>query len=249
VDLKTMRLALLASCLLAAALAGAAPRPTAKKGDPMAADTWRAAAAATEGKAVKTNALEVAEPGLVSGDAPAAAVKILSGNDKDEAGGEVIVLMPPDRFQDFVANFSQRQLGSNRGGFGALSKAKTVAGTFATIKGEGALLYGLDAKEAKALAKPSEILAAQLQLSKDGAKPTKPGWTAKEFNVAKVGAAGAPETAREWERLQGLLAAQTQAAKQPRWKSKELIDALKAGSPRLTVDDPAAKVEWTLVWK
>jgi len=94
------------------------------------------------------------------------------------------VLMPLDRFQDFVANFSQRQLGSNRGGFGALSKAKTVSGTFVTIKGEGALLFGLDAKEAKALGKPSDIL-----------------------------------------------------------------DALKAGSPRLTVDDPIAKVEWTLLWK
>ncbi len=244
-----MRCILLSLGLCAASLAVAAPRPTAKKGDAMAADSWRAAASSFEGKAVKTNSLEVAEPGLVSGDAPVAAVKILSGNDKDETGGEIIVLMPTDRFQDFVANFSQRQLGANRGGFGALSKAKACAGIFVTIKGEGALLYGLDPKDAKALGKPSEILAAQLQLAKDGVQPTKPGWTAKEFNVAKVGAAGAPETAREWERLQGLLATQTQAAKQPRWKSKELLDALKAGTPRLTVDDPAAKVEWTLLWK
>ena len=244
-----MRTIFLLCALCAALTVGAAPRPSAKKGDPMAADSWRAAAASFEGKAVKTNALEVGEPGLVSGDAPAAAVKILSGNDKDETGGELIVLMPPDRFQDFVANFSQRQLGSNRGGFGALSKAKTVNGTFVTIKGEGTLLFGLDPKDAKALPKASELLAAQLQLAKDGVKATKPGWTAKEFNVAKVGAAGAPETAREWERLQGLLAAQTLAAKQPRWKSKELLDAIKSGSTRLTVDDPAAKVEWTLVWK
>jgi hypothetical protein len=220
-----MRTALLALALFAASLAAAAPRPTAKKGDAMAADSWRATATTFEGKAVKTGVLDLTEPGLVSGDALVAAVKILSGNDKDETGGEVIVLMPLDRFQDFVANFSQRQLGSKRGGFGALSKAKTVSGTFVTIKGEGALLFGLDAKEAKALGKPSE------------------------FNVAKVGAAGAPETAREWERLQGLLAAQTLAAKQPRWKSKELLDALKAGTPRFTVEDPAAKVEWTLLWK
>jgi hypothetical protein len=244
-----MRFALLAFAVFTASLAVAAPRPTAKKGDAMAADSWRAAGTTFEGKSVKTGVLGLSNPGLVSGDAPAAAVKIVSGNDKDETGGEVIVLMPLDRFQDFVANFSQRQLGSNRGGFGALSKAKTVNGTFVTIKGEGALLFGLDAKEAKALGKPSDILAAQLQLAKDGVQATKPGWTAQEFNVAKVGTAGAPETAREWERLQGLLAAQTQAAKQPRWKSKELLDALKAGSPRLTVDDPIAKVEWTLLWK
>ena len=244
-----MRTALLALALFAASLAAAAPRPTAKKGDAMAADSWRATATTFEGKAVKTGVLDLSEPGLVSGDALVAAVKILSGNDKDETGGEIIVLMPLDRFQDFVANFSQRQLGSKRGGFGALSKAKTVSGTFVTIKGEGALLFGLDAKQAKALGKPSEILATQLQLAKDGVKATKPGWTAQEFNVAKVGAAGAPETAREWERLQGLLAAQTLAAKQPRWKSKELLDALKAGTPRFTVEDPAAKVEWTLLWK
>lgn len=244
-----MRSTFLLCALVCALGADAAPRPAAKKGDAMAADTWRASAAAFEGKTVKTNALEVAEPGLVSGDALVAAVKIVSGNDKDETGGELIVLLPPDRFQDFVANFSQRQLGSNRAGFGALSKAKTVSGTFVTIKGEGALLFGLEPKDTKALPKPSEVLAAQLQLAKDGVQATKPGWTAKEFNVAKVGVAGAPETAREWERLQGLLAAQTLAAKQPRWKSKELLDALKGGSKRLTVDDPGAKVEWTLVWK
>jgi len=235
--------------LLLVAAALAALTPNARKGDPFAADTWRATPAQFEGKPVKTAVLGLEEPGLVASDAPVAAVRILSGNEKDEAGGAIIVLLPPAKFQDFVANFSARQLGSNRGGFGALSKAKTLNATFVTLKGEGTLLYGLDPKEAKALAKPSEILAAQLQLAKGGAQPTKPGWTAKEFNVAKVGAAGAPETAREWERLQGLLAAQTQAAKQPRWKPKELTDALKAGTPRLTVEDPTAKVEWTLVWK
>ena len=244
-----MHSALLALALFAASLAAAAPRPTAKKGDAMAADSWRATAPTFEGKTVKTGVLDLSEPGLVSGDTPVAAVKILSGNDKDETGGEIIVLMPLDRFQAFVANFSERQLGSNRGGFGALSKAKAVSGTFVTVKGEGTLLYGLEPKDAKALDKPSEILAAQLQLAKDGVKATRPGWTAQEFNVAKVGAAGAPETAREWERLQGLLATQTLAAKQPRWKSKELLDALKAGTPRFTVEDPAAKVEWTLLWK
>lgn len=241
-------LSTLLACSLAT-LASAANRPAAKKGDPLAADTWRATPTQFEGKAVKTNSLEVSEPGLVSGDAPVAAVKILTGNDKDEVGGEIIVLMPPAQFTEFVANFSQRQLGAKRSGFGALSMAKTVAGTYLTIKGEGALLYGLDAKEAKGLSKPSELFAAQLQLAKSGVTATKPGWTVKEFNVAKVGATGAPETAREWERLQGLLAAQTMAAKQPRWKSKELTDALKAGTPRLTVDDPTAKVEWTLLWK
>ena len=245
----TMRFLSILIALSVAILANAANRPVAKKGDPLAADTWRASPANFEGKAVKTHSLEVNEPGLVSGDAPVAAVKILTGNDKDEVGGEIIVLMPLAKFTDFVANFSQRQIGAKRSGFGALSIAKTVAGTYVTIKGEGALLYGLDPKETSGLSKPSELFAAQLQLAKAGVTATKPGWAAKEFNVAKVGATSAPETAREWERLQGLLAAQTFAAKQPRWKSKELTDALKAGTPRLTVDDPAAKVEWTLLWK
>ena len=46
---------------------------------------------------MKTNVLEVSEPGLVGGDAPAAAVRIETGNDKDETGGLIYVLMPPDR--------------------------------------------------------------------------------------------------------------------------------------------------------
>ncbi|GBL44118.1 hypothetical protein EMGBD4_16170 [Verrucomicrobiota bacterium] len=75
---------------------------------------------------------------------PAAAVRILTGNEKEEAGGAIIVLLPLEKFQAFVANFSSRQLGASRSGFGALSKAKVVAGTYGTVKGEGVLLYELD---------------------------------------------------------------------------------------------------------
>ena len=242
-----MRGVLLTLLVLTGPLASAAG-PTARKGDPMAADSWRAAPAAFEGKAVKTNVLDLAEPGLITGDAPAA-VKILSGNDKEETGGEIVVLMPPGRFQDFVANFSQRQTGRRRGNFGTVSKARQLNATFAMIKGEGVLLFGLDAKETKTLAKPSEILATQLRPTSKTAEAVKPGWTAKEFNVARIGAAGAPESTREWERLQGLLAAQNQAARQPRLKSKELLEAVRAGTQRVTIEDPAAKVAWTLVWK
>ncbi len=228
--------------LFAAALA--ALTPNARKGDPFAADTWRATPAAFEGKPVKTAVLGVEEPGLVAGDAPAAAVRILSGNEKDEGGGPIIVLMPPEKFQAFVANFSARQLGANRSGFGALSKAKLVAGTFATVKGEGALLYGLDPKAAKELAKPSELLAAQLRT----ADPTRPGWTRKEFNLAKLGALGAPETTREWERLQALLLAKAGKDKSQRRKAAELIAGAKAGEGT-RIEDEAAKVEWILVWR
>lgn len=228
--------------LFAAALA--ALTPNARKGDPFAADTWRAAPAQFEGKPVKTAVLGLEEPGLVASDAPVAAVRILSGNEKDEAGGAIIVLLPPAKFQAFVANFSARQLGSNRGGFGALSKAKVVAGTFVTVNGEGALLYELDAKVAKELAKPSELLAAQLRT----ADPTRPGWTRKEFNLAKLGALGAPETTREWERLQALLLAKAGKDKSQRRKASELIAAAKAGEPT-RIDDEAAKVEWVLVWR
>lgn len=230
--------------LLLVAAALAALTPNARKGDPFAADTWRAAPAAFEGKPVKTAVLGLEEPGLVASDAPVAAVRILSGNEKDEAGGAIIVLLPPAKFQAFVANFSARQLGSNRSGFGALSKAKVVAGTFVTVNGEGALLHELDAKVAKELAKPSELLAAQLQT----ADPTRPGWTRKEFNLAKLGALGAPETTREWERLQALLLAKAGKDKSQRRKASELIAAAKAGEPT-RIDDEAAKVEWIVVWR
>ena len=113
--------------LLAAMLA--ALTPNARKGDPCAAESWRAAPAQYEGKPVKTAVLGVEAPGLVTSDAPAAAVRILTGNEKEEAGGAIIVLLPLEKFQAFVANFSSRQLGANRSGFGALSKAKVVAAT------------------------------------------------------------------------------------------------------------------------
>lgn len=230
--------------LLLVAAALAALTPNARKGDPFAADTWRATPAAFEGKPVKTAVLGLEEPGLVASDAPAAAVRILSGNEKDEAGGAIIVLLPPEKFQAFVANFSARQLGSNRSGFGALSKAKVVAGTFVTVNGEGALLYELDAKAAKDLPKPSELLATQLKT----ADPTRPGWTRKEFNLAKLGTLGAPETPREWERLQALRLAKAGKDKSQRRKAAELIAAVKAGEPT-RIDDEAAKVEWVLVWR
>jgi hypothetical protein len=221
--------------------------PAARKSDPMTAEAWRAAAAAFEGKTVKTSVLDLAEAGLINGEEPAA-VKILTGNEKEEVGGEIIVLMPPARFQEFVATFSQRQTGPRRGNFGTVSKARVLNAVFVTLKGEGALLYGLDAKETKTLGKPSEILAAQLRPDRKPAEAAKPGWTTKEFNLARLGAAGAPESAREWERLQNLLSAQTQAARQPRWKNKELLEAVRGGT-RVTIEDPAAKVAWTLVWK
>ena len=112
------------------------------------------------------------------------------------------------------------------------------------MNGEGALLYELDAKVAKELAKPSELLAAQLRT----ADPTRPGWTRKEFNLAKLGALGAPETTREWERLQALLLAKAGKDKSQRRKASELIAAAKAGEPT-RIDDEAAKVEWVLVWR
>jgi hypothetical protein len=230
--------------LLLVAAALAALTPNARKGDPFAADTWRATPAQFEGKPVKTAVLGLEEPGLVASDAAVAAVRILSGNEKDEAGGAIIVLLPPAKFQAFVANFSARQLGSNRSGFGALSKAKVVAGTFVTVNGEGALLHELDAKAVKELAKPSELLAAQLRT----ADPTRPGWTRKEFNLAKLGTLGAPETTREWERLQALLLAKAGKDKSQRRKASELIAAAKAGEPT-RIDDEAAKVEWVLVWR
>ncbi|GDY18386.1 hypothetical protein LBMAG55_17090 [Verrucomicrobiota bacterium] len=232
--------------LLAAMLA--ALTPNARKGDPCAAESWRADPAQYEGKPVKTAVLGVEEPGLVTSDAPAAAVRILTGNEKEEAGGAIIVLLPLEKFQAFVANFSSRQLGANRSGFGALSKAKVVAGTYGTVKGEGVLLYELDPKTAKELGKPSEILATQLKTVNPATEPTRPGWTRQEFNLAKLSALGAPETTREWERLQALLLAKAGKDKSQRRKASELIAGAKTGEG-FKIEDETAKVEWTLVWR
>jgi hypothetical protein len=248
VDLKKL---FLLACLCVVATLGAASRPAAKKGDPMAADTWRASPTSFENKEVKTAVLEVVDFGVTTSDDPASAVRIQTGNSQDETGGSIIVLMPPEKFSDFIANFSSREMGGNRSGFGALSHAKTFSATYVTIQGEGVLVYNLDPKVAKTLSKPSVLLQNQLKAEKSAVATTtsaRPGWKQQEFNVAQIGKPGASETAREWDRLQGLLAQQTAKEKQPRWKTKELQDALKDGR-NVIVNDESAKVEWTLVWR
>jgi len=247
-DLKKL---LLLACFTVVATLSAATRPNAKKGDPMAADTWRATPSAWENKDVKTAVLEVLDFGVTTSDAPAAAVRIETGTSQDENGGVIIVLLPPERFSDFISNFSAREMGGNRSGFGSLSHAKTFTGTYVTVQGEGVVFYHLDPKVAAKLPKPSVLLQNQLKADKSNPTPAtaeRPGWKQKEFNVAQVGKPGAPETAREWDRLQGLLAQQTAKEKQPRWKTKELQETLQDGR-NIIVNDENAKVEWTLVWR
>jgi hypothetical protein len=90
-----------------------------------------------------------------------AAVRILSGNEKDEAAGPSSSCC---RRRSSVRSSRTSPPASSAPTAAASarsSKAKVVAGTFVTVNGEGALLYELDAKAAKELAKPSELLAAQ----------------------------------------------------------------------------------------
>ena len=71
---------------------------------------------------------------------------------------------------------------------------------------------------------------------------------AQRTAVEHRGTLGAPETTREWERLQALLLAKAGKDKSQRRKASELIAAAKAGEPT-RIDDEAAKVEWVLVWR
>lgn len=232
-------------CLLAA-LAAAKP---ARKGDPLAPDTWKASPAAFEGKKVRTAVLGLEEPGLVAGDATAAAVLIHGGNEQDETGGDIIVVIAPGSFQRFTETYSSRQIGGGRGGFGAVSKAKVAGGTFVRIQGEPALLVDLAPSEVAQLPKPSELLKAQAELARaDQLKPSRDGWQRKAFVLSRIDQRGSAETTRELQRLVDLANAQSAKDKSPRTSARELLAACKAGESRVVADEKA-KVEWLLTWK
>lgn len=161
-----MGLKIFFSCLMLSSVVLAANRPLAKKGDAMVADTWRANAKQFEAKAIKTAVLSIEPPGLVSSDAPVAAVRILTGNQKDEVGGTIIVLMPLEEFQNFVAQFSQREIGSRRDGTLLGASFPVMNGIYVIIQGEGAALYQLKPEVVLKLSKPSKILADQIALEK-----------------------------------------------------------------------------------
>lgn len=233
--------------LLLLAVASVAARPT-KKGDPMSPSTWAAAPATYEGKPVRTAALLVEEPGLVAADAPAAAVRILCGNEKGEEGGPIIVLMPADRFEGFVRTYSQRDKGKG-GAFGATARSRVIEATYARVQGEPALAYQLPAASLQALPKPSEILATQLaRATGEQLKEAKPGWTRKPFLVSQLDKRGKPETTRELQRLVDLANAKAAQAKEPRTSVRELTDRTRSGE-RILVEDPKAKVEWLVTWQ
>lgn len=240
-----MRLPILIACLIAA---GALAKP-AKKGDPMAPDTWKATPAAFEGKTVRTAVLGLDEPGLVAGDAPAAAVLIRGGNEQEDTGGEIVVVIAPGSFQKFVETYSTRQMGGGRSGFGALSKARVAGGTFVRIQGEPVLLVDLAPAAAAGLPKPSEMLRTQAELARaEQLKPSREGWQRKPFLLSRLDQRGAPETSRELQRLADLANAQAAKDKTPRANSRDLVAAAKSGETRVIADEKA-KVEWLLTWK
>lgn len=161
-----MGLKIFLSWLLIGSAVLAANRPLAKKGDAMVADTWRANPKQFEAKAIKTAVMSLESPGLVSSEAPVAAVRILTGNQKDEVGGNIIVLMPLEEFQDFVGHFSQREIGSRRDGTLLGASFPVMNGVYITIQGEGVVLYKLKPELVQKIDHPSKILAGQLALEK-----------------------------------------------------------------------------------
>lgn len=240
-----MRSAILIACMLAV---GAHAKP-AKKGDPMAPDTWRASPAAFEGKSVRTAVLGLEDPGLVAGDAPAAAVLIRGGNEQEDTGGEIIVLVAPGSFQKFVETYSTRQVGGGRSGFGALSKARVAGGTFARVQGEPVLLVDLAPAAVAGLSKPSEMLRTQAELARgEQLRPSRDGWQRKPFLLSRLDQRGATETSRELQRLADLANAQAAKDKSPRTSARDLVAAAKSGETRVIADEKA-KVEWLLTWK
>lgn len=239
---------MIARLLLLTLAAAVAARPT-RKDDPMSPDAWAKAGATHEGKAVRTAVLVIEEPGLVAGDAPAAAVRILGGNDKGEEGGPIVVLLPAARFGEFTSTYSQKDTGKGRSGFGAVAKSRVVEGVFVRIQGEPALLWQLPASAAQGLAKPSDLLAGQAALARgEQMKPARAGWTRRSFVVSRLDQRNQPETTRELQRLVDLENARAAKAKEPRTSVRELSQRTRDGDT-VVVEDPKAKVEWRITWK
>jgi len=236
--MRRLALALLATATLAA-------KP-ARKGDPMAPDTWVATPATHQGKAVRTAAIRIEEPGLVAGDAPAAALRMEGGNDKGETGGAIAVLVPTGDFQSFAETYSKPETGKGRGGFGAVAKPRVVAGTFALVAGEPALLVGIPAEAAARLPKPSELLRQQLARAREEQlKPSRPGWQRKAFVLSRLDQRNQPETTRELQRLCDLANA---GDKERRLTPREAARRVREGE-QLVLADEKARTEWLLTWE
>jgi len=219
----------------------------AKKGDPMAPETWATSPTLFEGKSVRTSVLRMADPGLVAGDAPAAIVEILGGNERGEAGGLLCVVVPLDQFQSFTTHYSQMEAGKGRTGFGVVAKPRVLQGTFVRIQGEPALLVDLPSTLARTLPKPSELLQAQRQRSREQAlQPVREGWSRRPFLTSRLDQRQQPETTRELQRLADLANA-AKAKSDPRTSTRDLVQRTKAGES-VVIEDPKAKTEWLLTW-
>lgn len=219
----------------------------AKKGDLMAPQTWAASPALFEGKAVKTAVLRMADPGLVAGEAPAAVVEIQGGNDQGDEGGLLRVVVPLDKFQSFTAHYSQMEAGKGRTGFGVVAKPRVLQGIFVRIQGEPSLLVDLPATAAATLPKPSELLQAQLQRSREQTlQPVREDWSRRPFLTSRLDQRQQPETSRELQRLADLAnAAKTKS--EPRTSTRDLVQRTKAGES-VVIEDPKTKIEWLLTW-
>lgn len=234
---------LLVPTLLVAATLAAKP---ARKGDPMAPETWIAAPAAHQGKPVRTAAMRLEDPGLVAGDAPAAALRLEGGNDRGETGGAILVLVPVGQFQSFAETYSKMESGKGRSGFGAIAKPKVLSGTFALVAGEPALLVGISAEAASRMPKPSELLGEQLARAREELlKPSRPGWHRKAFVLSRIDQRNQPETTRELQRLCELANA---ADKTRRLTPREAVRIAREGE-RVVVPDEKSRTEWLLVWE
>lgn len=233
---------LLAPLLALAATLAAKP---ARKGDPMAPDTWKANPAAHEGKPVRTAAIRLEEPGLVAGDAPAAALRMEGGNEQGETGGAILVLVPVADFQSFAETYSRMEPGKGRSGFGVVAKHRVVAGTFARVGGEPALLVGI-APAAAGLPRPSELLREQLARAREAQlKPSREGWQRKPFLLSRLDQRNQPETTRELQRLCDLANA---ADKSARLTPREVVRRAREGE-QLVLADEKARTEWLVTWE
>jgi len=148
----------------------AAPLHAASKPD--VTPDWSVVAKANEGKKITLPVNETGDTGAIASDAAYAVVPVTALNAANREYPQVPVLMAPDKVAEFLKSVQPKKT-AKRGVFGAKTDQGTFTGTFVTVMGEYALVYG-DVKPAMKLKKPSEVLATQLAAAKESPGQTKP---------------------------------------------------------------------------
>lgn len=194
------------------------------------------------GKEVKTFVLDIADPGEVMSDAPAAVVPIKTGDKNQDDGGNVLVVVPTGEFSSFCAKFVP-DAGGESSSFGGKIEYKKLAARLGTVNDEPVLFFNIKPEELKDFS-PRDALDKQRGNEKSD-KSSRDGFQKKYFYISKIKANKKPYTRAEFKRLIGLYN-KAQKNKDDRVKEADVLFDAEDDEFSMTVFDEKAKIEWEL---